>query len=1564
MASETSPSSPPVETINVDRPFLGLWSFGEQTSRFFFGREDEIADLCGRIGNNPLTVLYGQSGLGKTSLLGAGVIPRLREPVARRKSDAPAQPAYQPALCRLDYSDGAPSLIEQTKSAFIALLPDHSRAAVGSVKTLWEMFHLLPQAVGDDDPVPVLIFDQFEEIFTLGQTPAFKEQAREWITQVSDLVQGRPPQHLEERLNTDLSLAACYAQSNPMAARIVISLREDYLSHLEGWRDQMPRLMQNRMALHRLRGTQALDAVIGPASMGDDMLVHPAVATDIIRIVADVEKSVPLSEIEAVPPILSLVCEQLNESRIKAGEKSIRADLVAEESDKILQRFYEESYAELAPDVRDAVRNCVESALLTQSGYRKSEVREDLVATLAHSGVAAAAAEKALDHLQNRRLLVSDERSGLPRLEFSHDVLAPIVKASRDERQEQERLVEAKRQQEKAETALRKAEQKAAAERRKRAVLSLLLLGAAVCLAAAIFLGLKAKRAGEIARDNEALALAATEKANEQRDAATASRARVVDLLKGAAQISFDNATRSLAESQPSQGVSLLSRAIQLADDATHPASQRRLLSELSRGDHPVDISRYSADIIGIQPRRDGKAMVVALANGRAVYQPLALSADGDDSQTIEIRGLDSIFPIPHTDLIGAVYRAVDNDGASRSAHHFAILPTPREDPADDAITDLLVQLTTPNVFRNVQVSADGFTAVAYDSANTIHFLTAYPEQRRDPNIPAQFTYSASLGILDLQMIEKDVVVLFEGDNGSQLIERWSLNWFGETPEAVWSIDILDPDSGLNAQQITEFSVSKSGEEIAILDVQGAVTLFDASSGSVRNRFSPLSRPDRIVIAGDSNHLIAISEDASKTVIESFDADYGGINWAATLEGLLAESNDATLPRNFAVSPDALSIATGTERGELRITDLTSGAPILRTHTSSPILQLGFSADSSQIFVACADRSVRRYDLTLNPLTWRKVRDNEASAQHFHSAALHRHITINDGQLRVVDSQSGETLRTEKLTRTVQSAVICDATQTFYYAADDGKILALPLSGDGEMTELAILSAETMATQQLHVSARGNALLCELPGRKLVVYRLEDSEFHTHRYEGELLDVSSPTDSDDFWISTSSPADDKTQLSIAALDLDGGNTPTFLHIEDSTIRSIILTSDTRNALINTTAGELVWFPIEPIDLSKGADSSAVEMQATPSTNATREEADGLNATRETKKNAESSNRRVISRGELFRHLQLSSDDQHLAALTDQGIINVFDLSSDSQGKRSFPIVAKVASSADANLIAFSPESRLMAYPSAINFSVPDEMRPLENHVSILDLAQAAEVERLPITNKATFLHFSGEHSLNVVTRTNWSQLQLAPATSSFHLEGQQEDPVLVPLVEITSGIISSTDRTQSPASASDLSIQKRTTARILEQNPDASDIRRRALWRHTSAADRSHLGSGDSLRTLAGKSFQTLAQPNHGLSPVEALAICQTHSWHPCAPAARILLFQKVEDFSDFDRTLACEDVQRRFAQIDISDWGEEQFRTDLESAAAFMKQLRKGNLAEDFRTAMIARLDAVTTDE
>jgi len=451
-------------TLDPQNPWLGLFSYTEETRAYFHGRDEEAAELARRVQRKNLTVLFGQSGLGKTSLLRAGLVPRLRPE------------GYCPVYVRVDYAPESPPPSEQIKQAIF-----RATAATGiwtrpgaSVEgeSLWEFLHHRGDLLRDADGkplIPLLIFDQFEEIFTLGQADdAGRERAARFLEDLADLVENRPPAALEKRLDEDDAIAEDFDFARA-DYRVLIALREDYLAHLESVKAIMPSVTQNRMRLARMTGTQALSAVVEPGGK----LVSQEVAESIVRFVAGGSE---LANAEIEPSLLSLVCRELNNARVAQGRKEISADLLAGSRDSILSEFYERTLA----DQPAGVRRVIEDELLTESGYRESLAEERVRKALDEAG----ASPDALATLVNRRLLRIEERLDVRRVELTHDVLCGVVQASRNLRHEREEREAAQRQ-----LAEQRAREEAAhrALMRARVVASVCAVLMVVAVAGAVF---------------------------------------------------------------------------------------------------------------------------------------------------------------------------------------------------------------------------------------------------------------------------------------------------------------------------------------------------------------------------------------------------------------------------------------------------------------------------------------------------------------------------------------------------------------------------------------------------------------------------------------------------------------------------------------------------------------------------------------------------------------------------------------------------------------------------------------------------------------------------------------------------------------------------------------------------------------------------------------------------------------------------------------------------------------------------------------------------------------------
>ena len=421
--------------IDADRPWPGLVAFTEPFREFFYGRDEEANELFRCIRRETATLLFGRSGLGKSSLLQAGLFPRLRDS------------AFVPVLVRLDHDQDAPAFFDQIK----AHLRQSFQAAqlislvISENESLWEYFHRLDFSLIDrlGRPVtPVIVIDQFEEIFSLGLgSGRGREASQAFLIELADLVENRPSAALDQRLEQEPELAEKFVFDR-VNYRIALSLREDYLPALESLRRRAPLLNRSRYRLLRMSGQQALDAIIKPGGH----LVGDEVAPEIVRFIGRARIDDPfglgvsasgnaLDLLEVEPSLLSLICRELNERRIETGGPQISAGLLEGTRYDILHAFYERSFYGLP----EGLRAFVEDELLTESGVRETMALERAKDMLKARNIA----PDCLKQLVDRRLLRIEERLEVPRIEIIHDCLADVIMKSRAVRRERQATADA-----------------------------------------------------------------------------------------------------------------------------------------------------------------------------------------------------------------------------------------------------------------------------------------------------------------------------------------------------------------------------------------------------------------------------------------------------------------------------------------------------------------------------------------------------------------------------------------------------------------------------------------------------------------------------------------------------------------------------------------------------------------------------------------------------------------------------------------------------------------------------------------------------------------------------------------------------------------------------------------------------------------------------------------------------------------------------------------------------------------------------------------------------------------
>ncbi|TWT51801.1 nSTAND1 domain-containing NTPase [Allorhodopirellula solitaria] len=151
---------PPAPELNyANNPYRGLQSFEEENSQLFFGRAKEIEELRTLVSSQPLTVVLGASGTGKSSLVKAGLLPLLRSVDDEDWQILPTiRPGKSPlaTLASLTLPGEATGTDEASR---LAELSSDDNAFAQRIQT-WAAAHPCGSQL-------LLIVDQFEELVAL-----------------------------------------------------------------------------------------------------------------------------------------------------------------------------------------------------------------------------------------------------------------------------------------------------------------------------------------------------------------------------------------------------------------------------------------------------------------------------------------------------------------------------------------------------------------------------------------------------------------------------------------------------------------------------------------------------------------------------------------------------------------------------------------------------------------------------------------------------------------------------------------------------------------------------------------------------------------------------------------------------------------------------------------------------------------------------------------------------------------------------------------------------------------------------------------------------------------------------------------------------------------------------------------------------------------------------------------------------------------------------------------------------------------------------------------------------
>lgn len=450
-------------------PYKGLIPYSEEDASFFFGREPEREIITANLMASRLTLVYGASGVGKSSVLRAGVAHHLRR--AARENLAKRGVAEFAVVVFREWRDNPlGGLTAEIQDSIARTLGE----PVGRASTTGNFAETLGSAAKRIGGRLLIILDQFEEYFLY---------------------------HAQEDGTGTFAVEFPRAVNNPdLAVSFMISIREDALAKLDRFEGRIPNLFDNYLRVEHLDRDSAREAITKPIDQynkpiaADDQKVsiEAALVEEVLNQVQAGEVtfgeagrgivSDEAAEAQIETPFLQLVMTRLWNEEMQRGSRRLRLgtlnDLGGAKS--IIKTHLDEAMSGLTFEEQDTASRMFRY-LVTPSGTKIAHSAGDLAEYVRLREAQVVPVLEELSSGDNRILrpvAPPPDEAGPVRYEIFHDVLAPAILdyAKTRERIEAERQLEQEaKEREKAERQLAR-EQKLVRRQRYSLILMALLI--------------------------------------------------------------------------------------------------------------------------------------------------------------------------------------------------------------------------------------------------------------------------------------------------------------------------------------------------------------------------------------------------------------------------------------------------------------------------------------------------------------------------------------------------------------------------------------------------------------------------------------------------------------------------------------------------------------------------------------------------------------------------------------------------------------------------------------------------------------------------------------------------------------------------------------------------------------------------------------------------------------------------------------------------------------------------------------------------------------------------------
>src|SRR4051795_1637504 len=364
-------------TLETRNPYKGLRAFGEGDAEDFFGREALTEHLVARLGETRFLAVVGPSGSGKSSVVRAGLVPRLRQgalPGSERWYVVEMFPGAYP----LEELEAALLRAADTRPAgMLEQLEQDERGLLRAVKRL----------LADDESELVLVVDQLEEVFTLVED----ESRRTQFLALLERAVGDPHARL----------------------RIVVTLRADFYDRPLLYSGFAELLRDYVEALVPLKAEEFERAIAGPAERVGARF-EPGLLSELVAEVADEPGALPL---------LQYALTELYEGREGSTLTAEAYRAIGGVSGALAGRA-EEIYTGLEEAGQDAARQLFLRLVTLGEGAEDTRRRVERT-ELAAMEVDQDALVAAIDGFGSSRLLSFDRdpRTGRATVEVAHEAL-------------------------------------------------------------------------------------------------------------------------------------------------------------------------------------------------------------------------------------------------------------------------------------------------------------------------------------------------------------------------------------------------------------------------------------------------------------------------------------------------------------------------------------------------------------------------------------------------------------------------------------------------------------------------------------------------------------------------------------------------------------------------------------------------------------------------------------------------------------------------------------------------------------------------------------------------------------------------------------------------------------------------------------------------------------------------------------------------------------------------------------------------------------------------------------